>query len=100
MQIDPLQSSEFPSIDWLYVRFGPSVDYEFIAKEYVHDLHQDALETYEIRPAGNTYGAGVHHIELATGVRRSITYESDFFNMQSDPRQDLVVFAQKDDLIG
>ena len=68
--------------------------------EFVQDVFQDALETYELRPGPeNMNETTLHHIELATGDRRSVTFGTNFFNLQSDPSQDLAVLAEKNDLI-
>ncbi|KAF8598515.1 hypothetical protein BDV93DRAFT_593982 [Ceratobasidium sp. AG-I] len=83
--------------DWLYLRFGPPAHHEFTMNEFVQDVFQDALETYEIQP-GNTNETTLHRIELATGARRSVTFETNFFNLQSDPSQNLAVLAEKNDL--
>ncbi|KAF8601443.1 hypothetical protein BDV93DRAFT_558521 [Ceratobasidium sp. AG-I] len=84
--------------DWLYMRFGPSTHYEFRAEEFAIELYQDTLETCRLLATVDLTEAEVHHIELATGVRRSVIVRGNFFCMQSDPSQDLIVRVQKIDL--
>lgn len=55
------------------------------------------METYEIQLEMNQ--TLLHHIELATGVRHSTRFALGFFNLQSDPSQDLLVLVEKNEVV-